>query len=99
MSACFTVMNARTFFVLMGVFFDKSKEPEMARANALYKSLSRQISGLGYQRYRSGVQDWKIIEGKESVGQKIKKALDPDNILSPGRYGVVASQSNQELPT
>ena len=36
MSACLTMMNERTLFFLLGIFFDQENESERERASKLY---------------------------------------------------------------
>jgi hypothetical protein len=59
----------------------------------LYQELIDDSIGRGYQQFRCNRLGWDSIY-KESAGihglnQKIKEALDPHHIISPGKYGIV----------
>ena len=62
--------------------------------------LGRLIEG-GYIPYRLGIQSVRLLpEAAEGYGEllgKLKKALDPNNVLAPGRYGLGA-QGPEEGP-
>lgn len=87
MPACFTIMNARALFVLLGIFFDPKNVAESTRAQSLYDKLGADLKEKGYQRYRGGTQDWKSTSDGNKMASKLKMVFDPNNILSPDRYG------------
>ena len=90
--AALLVQNARSMIVLMSIFFMKSDPGQERRARELYKELGRVTSAAGYQQYRMGTG------GMESLGKSapdfirvvgvLRRALDPLNILAPGKYGI-----------
>ena len=57
---------------------------------ACYKDLLKALTNSGYYPYRLGVHSMDLLaEGEESYQNllnKIKTAIDPENILAPGRY-------------
>ncbi|MDC0666193.1 FAD-binding oxidoreductase [Nannocystis radixulma] len=86
------MINPRSMVVLMGIFYRKDDPDETARATALYGELSDATLVAGYQQYRATVGLMPQIldtapEFKAAAG-RIKSALDPNNILAPGRYGL-----------
>jgi 4-cresol dehydrogenase (hydroxylating) len=86
------VANPRTAVCLMSVFFDKSDAYETARAKALYEELGEVTQAAGYQAYRASTANMDRILAPAPEFQKlantIKSALDPNNILAPGKYGI-----------
>lgn len=92
MSACFTMMNQRTLFFLLGIFFDQNNSDEKARATKLYADLHHEFAVHGFQHYRGGVPDWKVRSDNEITSaeflRQLKTAVDPNQVLAPGRYGI-----------
>jgi 4-cresol dehydrogenase (hydroxylating) len=91
MSACFTMMNERTLFLLLGIFFDQENAAERDRADVLYRRLHAALAQRGYQHYRAGIPAWTA----DAVGSpasrllgEIKQTLDPAETLAPGRYNL-----------
>ena len=79
---------------LIGVFsihFNKEILDENKKALDLYNQLSSILESSGIYRYRTNIINSSLIKykyGKEEVLKSIKKTLDPNNIISPGRYGI-----------
>lgn len=92
MSACLTMMNERTLFFLLGIFFNPDNDVERERAGKLYVALHRTFTDHGYQQYRGGVPEWTAggaggDTGRRLLGQ-LKQILDPGAVLAPGRYRI-----------
>jgi len=92
MSACLTMMNERTLFFLLGIFFDADSEAERERAGKLYGALHATFTEQGYQQYRGGIPEWtagstRLSPDRKLLGQ-IKHLLDPGAVLAPGRYRI-----------
>lgn len=89
-SACFTLMNSRTFFFLLGIFFDQEDVDEKARAFALFNDLADTTKAAGYKPYRLGINSMdRFLEEVPELGAfftGIKSIVDPANILAPGKY-------------
>jgi 4-cresol dehydrogenase (hydroxylating) flavoprotein subunit len=94
-SGCFTRVNDRTYFLLMGIFFDQEDQGEKSRATALYRQLIDATAKAGYQPYRSGVPYWKLPKDSGSTLENllgaIKQNIDPLGILAPRKYGISIS--------
>ncbi len=92
MSACLTMMNERTLFLLLGIFFDQDHDAERERAGKLYRALHAVFTEHGYQQYRGGVPEWTSGGASASTSGKmlgrIKNMLDPAAVLAPGRYRI-----------
>ena len=92
MSACLTMMNERTLFFLLGIFFDQDNEAECARAGRLYRALHDAFNEQGYQQYRGGIPEWTAVGANRGTSGKLleqfKQLLDPAAVLAPGRYRI-----------
>lgn len=86
------LMNPRSVICLMAVFFDRESETETANSRQLYEELLADMAGRQYQQYRAGLGSWPtLFAGAPELARlnnRIKTALDPNNILSPGHYGI-----------
>jgi 4-cresol dehydrogenase (hydroxylating) flavoprotein subunit len=90
--ACITLtaVNERCFDCTLPILYDKDDPAESRRAQACYAELHEKCSEAGYIPYRLGLQSMAGETMKDdvfwSVVQKLKTALDPEGIVSPGRY-------------
>ncbi|MCS7470827.1 FAD-binding oxidoreductase [Stieleria sp. ICT_E10.1] len=86
------IESPRSVICLLGFFYDKQDEKESERATQLYNALRELSHERGYPPYRaSSVSSPKALDCNptlKSTLHDIKRAVDPNNILAPGRYGV-----------
>lgn len=86
------VGNPRTAIVLLSIFYDKTNPSETARAEELYFALGKMTQEHGYQQYRTSTlyMDKVLATAPEFLAfcQKLKKTIDPNGILAPGKYGI-----------
>lgn len=86
------LMNPRSIICLMSIIYDKEDPAEVKRANQLYNELITEMQSSGYQQYRCGLAGWpRVFELSPELldlNNQLKQAIDPDNILAPGRYGM-----------
>lgn len=86
----FSMINERSLICVTNVVFDKKDSEETARALQCYKKLGEVLTTRGFYPYRTSVSGIQHLQTMTSpywdVISKIKKALDPQNILSPGHY-------------
>jgi len=90
------LMNPRSVICLMAIIYDREDEGQAARADDLYNELVTGMQAAGYQQYRAALSGWsRVFETAPELlvlNNRIKAALDPANIIAPGRYGIEASK-------
>lgn len=88
--ATFTLINERAMIAILNVAFDKSNAEETARASACYEAALDAIIHAGYYPYRVGLRGLAKIHRSGDifwdVAAAIKRAIDPEGIIAPGRY-------------
>ncbi len=88
--ATFTLITERAMIGILNVAFDKSVPGETERAVACYEALFAAVMAKGYIPYRVGLHGLpKLSADNDSYWDltvRLKHAIDPLNILSPGRY-------------
>lgn len=86
----FTMINERAMIAILSVAFDKDDADECGRAAACYHALMHALMDEGYPPYRVSLEGMTNLQrGSEvfwEVTQQIKRSLDPENIIAPGRY-------------
>lgn len=85
-----TSITPRALCCVMTVAYDKSNPIECAQATACYEQLFHIVVEQGYIPYRAGIQSMEKLVDRSTVfwdvTSRIKQALDPQAILSPGHY-------------
>ncbi len=97
MPVTLTLINAKFMTAVFNISYDKSNASEMARAHAAYRDLSTITDQLGYLPYRCGLLSKPTNNYSRNQSEflnKIKFALDPQNIFAPGRYGIGSKLEN-----
>jgi 4-cresol dehydrogenase (hydroxylating) flavoprotein subunit len=86
------VASPRSVIILTSIFFEKQDAEETARAEELYFAIGEETQAAGYQQYRTSTifMDRILRPAPEFRGlaRTIKEALDPRNVLAPGKYGI-----------
>ena len=86
------LMNPRSVICLMAIIYDKDSADETAQSGRLYESLLALMRERQFQQYRASLPSWdevfKDAPELQRLNAKIKKAIDPDDILAPGHYGI-----------
>lgn len=86
------VESARSVILLVGVFYDRQSSQEAARARHWYEEARGAYLREGYPPYRAtsmsmpGAMD--SNPAARDLLAKIKLAVDPQNLIAPGRYGM-----------
>lgn len=85
-----TAVNERSFDCTLPLLFNRDDPDEVARAGRCYQELVDACLARGYIAYRLGLQS---MDGAAAWNpsfwdtvNRVKQALDPQGILSPGRY-------------
>lgn len=87
------IVGWRDMHHVIDVLYDRSSEEETKRANACFNELLDEFEKEGYAVYRVNTafqervaQSYGTV--KRDVERKIKRALDPNGILAPGKSGI-----------
>lgn len=85
-----TLISERAVDQVLGISYDRHIPGEDERALACYRDLLAQLTKGGFYPYRLGVQAMGLMDEMDAATRqflsRVKTALDPENILSPGRY-------------
>ncbi len=86
------VMNPRSIVALMAILYRKEDAAETHRASVLYERLCALVLSEGYQQYRAAMPAWRGLfdqaPGFLKLCDTLKSAVDPNNIMAPGHYGI-----------
>ena len=86
------VESARAVIVLVGVFFDRNDAAAAKRATDWYHEARTTYEKAGYPPYRSTTMSMPQSMSANPVAKRfldaIKRAVDPKDLVAPGRYGV-----------
>lgn len=88
-----TSRSPRVLSATIPLLFDPSHPGERERAQACYRDLVESGLRRGWPPYRLGVDYMDLIQSDPASGQadlyrRLKVALDPNDIIAPGRYAV-----------
>jgi 4-cresol dehydrogenase (hydroxylating) flavoprotein subunit len=84
-----TATTPRYFESTFPILYDKSIAGEAERAKGFYNVLVEEGKKLGVYPYRLPVSHMNLLDKDTpqfTLVKTLKKAIDPDNILAPGRY-------------
>jgi 4-cresol dehydrogenase (hydroxylating) flavoprotein subunit len=86
----FTLVTERAMVCVSNIAFDRSNSEECGRAQICHDELITTLISQGYIPYRAGPASFKSLALESSpfwqVASRLKHALDPNGIISPGRY-------------
>lgn len=86
----FTMISDRALCCVSNLAYDKRDPQDVARAKDCYNELFDLLMTNGYVPYRTGPTGFPKLSKKPSsfwdFVTDLKQAIDPNNILSPGRY-------------
>jgi FAD/FMN-containing dehydrogenase len=91
-----TAFNSRVFDITLPILFNRKDPIQVQNAHRCYADLFQAGSLMGSRPYRVGVQGSELAIQENRFWKlqlKIKQALDPNNILSPGRYSLDAKKT------
>jgi 4-cresol dehydrogenase (hydroxylating) flavoprotein subunit len=85
-------ISERSVYILAPITYDREVAGEDAQALACHDDMLRRLIEKGYIPYRLGIRSVKLLpaagDDYEKMLGALKKALDPNGILAPGRYGL-----------
>jgi 4-cresol dehydrogenase (hydroxylating) len=90
------LVNPRTMLIVTGIQFDHTDAEAVRNAFGVAKRLVGEIGALGYGEYRAHLDFMDLATDQYSWGEhayrrfveRIKDAVDPKGIISPGRHGI-----------
>jgi 4-cresol dehydrogenase (hydroxylating) len=84
-----TLLTERSLACVISITFDREVTGEDEKAAACYRELQELLEQEGYYSYRLGITGMPLRGADPNylkLLHAIKSALDPNNILAPGRY-------------
>lgn len=96
------VESPRTVILLTGIFYDRHDPTEGNRARAWYEETRETFLNNGYPPYRTTTMSMPGSLAMNPVAsdflKTLKNAVDPLNLIAPGRYGVTAPSPQNSQP-
>lgn len=95
-----SMVNERTLACVISISYDRAVPNEDERAMVCHKELVRRMAESGYYLYRLGVHSMEGLyaRGNEAtLLQAMKKLLDPNGVMAPGRYEPSGGDSKPPL--
>ena len=92
-----TLVTDRALTCVVSIAYDRDIAGEDARAMRCYLDLRGRLEDAGYHGYRQGIQAPRRAEGDacDALLTRLKRAVDPNGILAPGRYGIDSREGAQ----
>jgi 4-cresol dehydrogenase (hydroxylating) len=92
-----TLNTDRSMICVISLTYDREVSGEDGRARRCSAELEAELTDRGYLPYRLGIQSMEHLASQIDDGgahgrmlSAIKKYVDPENILAPGRYSAVS---------
>ncbi|MDF7823333.1 FAD-binding oxidoreductase [Pontiellaceae bacterium B12227] len=86
------VMNSKCLEGVVSLAFDRRDEDQVKKAHACIQKMEGRYMEMGYPPYRVGINSMHHIVAEDEYWHTVKdlkRALDPNNIVAPGRYNLV----------
>jgi 4-cresol dehydrogenase (hydroxylating) len=84
-----TLLTERSLACVISITYDRGVPGEDGKAMAAYIDLQTQLEREGYYSYRLGIAGMQTLNsnpGYARLLRNLKGALDPENVIAPGRY-------------
>ena len=89
----FQMITDRCLYATIAIGYDREVAGEDDRAMACHDALFHRLAGEGYYPYRLGIYSMDAlptpIDDYDRVLGALKRAVDPNHVLAPGRYSPV----------
>ena len=87
------IIGWREMHHIVDLLYDRTNPKEMQAAHGCYKTLLTDFAKQGYGVYRANTAFMDDVaelygEVKREVNQTLKRALDPNGIIAPGKSGI-----------
>ena len=87
------IVGMRDLHHIVDVVYDRTNEEERINAKAAFSELIQEFAKEGYGMYRTNTGHMDEVGATfgfamQDTFHKIKKALDPNNIIAPGKSGI-----------
>jgi 4-cresol dehydrogenase (hydroxylating) len=96
--ATFTLLTERAMVCVSNIAFDRRDAADCSRASKCHEELMQTLVSHGYIPYRAGPASFGYLASASSpfwrLTSRLKEALDPNGIISPGRYVPAADTLN-----
>jgi 4-cresol dehydrogenase (hydroxylating) flavoprotein subunit len=97
------VINERSCLAVTGIQFEVNDTDRVRRAFDVSKRMVRELGAMGYGEYRAHLDFMDLASDQYSFNDhayrrfvtKIKDAVDPNGVLSPGRHAIWPSGSSR----
>jgi 4-cresol dehydrogenase (hydroxylating) len=92
-------ISERVVYLNVDITYDREVEGEDERALQCHDAMLGRLIEAGYIPYRLGIESVRLLPEPDDTGgllDTLKRTLDPNNILAPGRYGLGAQSSRDE---
>ena len=90
-------VSPRAVCCVTTVSYERADVAEAARGQACYEALAERAMAAGFPPYRTSAHAMDALargsEGFWPVAARLKRALDPDGVLAPGRYAPAGGAS------
>jgi 4-cresol dehydrogenase (hydroxylating) len=85
------LLTGRVLEAVVSVHFSRASQEELDKAHACINDMTEIFCSQGFYPYRINIDQQKKFSGisppQEKISSSIKKALDPNAVIAPGRYG------------
>jgi len=84
-----SMVSERSLACVISITYDRDLPGEDERASRCHDELKRRLAEKGYYPYRLDIRSMGAMDGQPAYAdllRNIKLALDPTNVLAPGRY-------------
>ena len=92
-------ISERVVYLNVDITYDREVEGEDERALQCHDAMLGRLIEAGYIPYRLGIESVRLLPEPDDTGgllDTLKRTLDPNNILAPGRYALGAGSSRVE---